>query len=65
MFMITIIEIANDKDKRNKDFSKLFGYEFKWGVSKKSKNEKSWLNSYPTEAIFEQVNRDNYLDFIV
>ena len=31
--MITIIEIANDKDKRNKDFSKLFGYEFcfdKW-----------------------------------
>jgi len=44
---------------------KLFGYEFKWGVSKKSKNEKSWLNSYPTEALFKQVNRDNYLDFIV
>ena len=26
--MITIIELANDKGKRNKVFSKLFGYEF-------------------------------------
>lgn len=28
MFVITIIELANDKGKRNKDFNKLFGYEF-------------------------------------
>jgi hypothetical protein len=28
MFMITILELANDKDNRIKDFIKLLGYEF-------------------------------------
>jgi uncharacterized protein len=42
---------------------KLFGYEFKWkGTS--SKHKSAWLSSYPREAKFDLINRDNYLDFI-
>ncbi|MBN1374321.1 ATP-binding protein [Candidatus Dojkabacteria bacterium] len=41
---------------------KLFGYEFKWN-DKKVKPPKLWLETY-SEASFNLVNRDNYLDFI-
>lgn len=43
---------------------KLYGYEFKWNENNKSKNSKSWLNSYPEEAQFSLVNHSNYLNFI-
>lgn len=44
---------------------KLFGYEFKWSGKAKAKNKSAWLASHPKEAVFEIVNQDNYLDFIV
>lgn len=42
---------------------KLFGFEFKWQKNE-SKNKPYWLESYPKEAVFELVNKDNYLEFI-
>lgn len=42
---------------------RLFGYEFKWR-ERKVKVPKLWLETYK-EAIFEVVNKDNYLDFVV
>lgn len=42
---------------------KLFGFEFKWGKNKTT-NEKMWLKSYPTEAMFEKVDKENYISFI-
>lgn len=42
---------------------KLFGFEFKWGKNKTT-NEKLWLKSYPTEAMFEKVDKENYISFI-
>jgi hypothetical protein len=42
---------------------KVFGYEFKWQKNK-SKNKSYWLEAYPEEAVFDLVNKDNYLDFI-
>lgn len=43
---------------------KLFGYEFKWSEKVKDKNKSAWLTAYPKEAVFELINRDNYLNFI-
>lgn len=40
----------------------LRGYEYKW-KAKRSKSGKSWQNAYP-EASYEQIDRDNYLDYI-
>lgn len=42
---------------------KLFGYEIKWGNAKKIKAPKDWINTY-SEAEYEVINQDNYLDFI-
>ncbi len=42
---------------------KLFGFEFKW-QNHDSKNKTYWLDSYPNEAVFELVNKDNYLEFV-
>lgn len=42
---------------------KLFGYEIKW-KSIKAKPPSDWLKTYK-EAVFEVVNKDNYLKFIV
>ena len=42
---------------------RLYGYEFKWGKSKKVKPPKVWLETYK-EASFEVINRENYLEFI-
>lgn len=44
---------------------KLFGYEFKWSGKAKAKNKSAWLASRPKEAVFEIVNPNNYLDFII
>jgi predicted AAA+ superfamily ATPase len=41
---------------------KLFGYEIKWG-EEKTKAPKDWLGTY-SNASFEVVNKNNYLDFI-
>ena len=43
---------------------KLFGYEFKWNPKAKSKNKTSWIEAYPSEAVFEIVSRNNYMDFV-
>ncbi|OGF99873.1 hypothetical protein A2153_05570 [Candidatus Gottesmanbacteria bacterium RBG_16_38_7b] len=43
---------------------KLFGYEIKWGKDKSSKSKKVWLETYPDEAEFAVVNKENYLDFV-
>lgn len=42
---------------------KLLGYEFKWGKTKNT-NEGEWLKSYPKEAVFDIIDKENYLDFI-
>ncbi len=42
---------------------KLYGYEFKWS-REKAKPPKLWLETYP-QSLFEMVNRDNYMDFII
>lgn len=42
---------------------KLFGYEIKW-KSIKAKPPSDWLKTYK-EAVFEVVDKDNYLKFIV
>lgn len=41
---------------------KLFGYEFKWG-GRERKPPKEWVDAYPA-ALFEVVNRENYLGFV-
>lgn len=41
---------------------KLFGYEFKW-KSKSAKAPVIWLNTY-SDASFEVINTDNYLEFL-
>jgi uncharacterized protein len=41
----------------------LYGYEFKWG-KKNSKAPATWRDVYPN-AVFQVVNRDNYLDFLL
>jgi predicted AAA+ superfamily ATPase len=42
---------------------KLYGFEFKWSTQK-TKKPALWLESYP-QASFQEVNQENYLDFIV
>ena len=42
----------------------LHAFEFKWNANKKSKIPTAFAKGYP-EAIFEVVNKDNYLDFIL
>lgn len=42
---------------------KLFGFEFKW-KNAQSKHQKSWLASYPDEAEYQLINRENHLDFV-
>lgn len=41
----------------------LYGYEFKWS-QKTVKAPAAWLDAYPG-AVFQVVNRDNYLDFLL
>ena len=41
---------------------KLFRYEFKWS-DRKIKAPKQWLETY-SNAEFEIINQENYLDFI-
>ena len=41
---------------------KLFGYEIKYQAKKLSKPPQSWLQTYPN-AIFDYLNKENYLDF--
>ena len=41
---------------------KLFGYEMKWG-DKKKKEPKLWKETY-SNAEFEIINQENYLDFV-
>lgn len=41
---------------------KFFGFEFKWG-SKKVNAPSEWLKTYPN-AVFEVINKENYLSFI-
>lgn len=41
---------------------KIFGYEIKWG-GKKGKPPKIWLDTYEN-AVYEVINRENYLKFI-
>ncbi len=42
---------------------KLFAFEFKWGKGR-AKAPKQWTQGYP-EAVFEGIDRENYLDFVV
>ena len=41
----------------------LFGFEFKW-TRKAAKAPAAWAATYPG-AVYEGINRDNYLDFIL
>lgn len=41
---------------------KIYGFEFKWSVSKKVKSPKDWLKYENSE--FKVITPDNYLDFI-
>lgn len=42
---------------------KLFGFEFKWR-NQKTKPPKLWLETYPN-AQYQEINIDNYLDFLI
>lgn len=42
---------------------RLNGYEFKW-TSKRTKPPLDFLNNYP-KSTFTEINKDNYLDFII
>lgn len=42
----------------------LRGYEFKWNENRKAKIPTAFAKAYP-EAIFEVINKQNYLEFIV
>lgn len=41
----------------------LFGFEFKWGNDKRSKNKRAFLTTYP-QAKLSVINPENYLDFL-
>ena len=43
---------------------KLYGYEFKWGRDKKSKNKNAWLAANPDNAFFDTISPQNYAIFI-
>lgn len=42
---------------------RLFGYELKWNLKKKTREPLTWKRAYP-ESSFEVISRDNYLDWI-
>lgn len=42
---------------------KLFGFEIKWGFTKKITSPKDWLGYKNAE--FKVINKDNYLDFVL
>lgn len=42
---------------------KLYGYEFKFSP-KNNKAPKAWIESYP-ESEFKQINRENFMDFVI
>lgn len=54
----TEIDYIEEKD------GKLYGYEFKFG-DKKAKIPSSWIQAYKDQAVFEVINSENYLDFIL
>ena len=43
---------------------KLYGYECKWSTKRTVSAPKSWLDTY-TEAEFEVITPDSYLDFVL
>ena len=42
---------------------KLFGYEIKWNNKKQPKAPKDWIETY-SNASYEVINKENYLEFI-
>ncbi|RMF32419.1 MAG: ATP-binding protein [Bacteroidetes bacterium] len=42
---------------------RLFGYEMKWGATRKTKVPRTWLQSYP-EAEFQVITPDNFLSWV-
>jgi len=50
------IDLVEERD------GKLYGYEFKWG-NKRVKEPKLWKETY-SNAQYEVINRENYLEFI-
>jgi len=52
------IDLVEERD------GKLFGYEFKFSSKKKAKAPTTWLETY-SNASWELINSDNYLDFVV
>lgn len=43
---------------------RLLGYEFKWSEKKRRKQPKDWFKTY-SNADFQTINRENYMEFIV
>jgi len=43
---------------------RLLGYEFKWSEKKRGKQPKDWFKTY-SNADFQTINRENYMEFIV
>ena len=43
---------------------KLSGFEFKWNENRKAKIPTAFAKAYP-EAIFEVINKQNYLEFVM
>lgn len=44
---------------------KLYGYEFKWSPTQKSKNKKAWNDSNPNNMPLIDINSENFGDFIL
>jgi len=42
----------------------LYGYEFRWSGKKKRKPPRDWLGTY-SNARFDVISRENYLDFVL
>ncbi len=41
----------------------LHGFEFKWAINKKPEAPREWVEAYP-HAVYQVINRENFLDFI-
>ncbi len=52
------IDLIEERD------GKLFGYEFKWSLNKKTKAPPAWLKTYQN-ARFKIIDRDNFFEFIL
>lgn len=52
------IDLVEERD------GNLFGYEFKWSLTKAVTPPKNWTSAYP-DAVFQVVHSDNYLDFLL